>query len=269
MTERGDLSEELDLLAAEYAFGLADEADCARAAELEAADDDFARRVAQWRDHGAKWLEEIEGEPVGDHVWKGLAPLFDEAPVAPIDAARSQRLSQNASEWASQARTWRARSYVALAASLVLAVLLGTVLALDEGNRIDGGVQSSEAQPMADAGARAQPRFENLAVAQISSSEGAPLISAVYDQDQGALRLRVAEFDAVNKAPELWVLDTSGTPISLGLAESSELTVELSDELRSLLVEGAIIAVTLENRETAPHDAPTGPILGTGELVIL
>lgn len=36
MTERGNLSEELDLLAAEYALGLADDVDCARAAELEA-----------------------------------------------------------------------------------------------------------------------------------------------------------------------------------------------------------------------------------------
>lgn len=269
MTDRSNISEELDLLAAEYALGLAGEADRRRAFALEAKDAEFARRVAQWRDHGAGWLEEVGGEPVGDNVWRGLAPLFEDAPVAANDAPIPLNATGDTAEWAARAHIWRNRSYLAMAASLVLAVLLGTVLMLGAGRGSEGLGLSGETPPMASSEGPAEPAVRNLAVAQIPSAEGPPLISAAFDSDQGALRLRVAEFDAVDKAPELWVLDATGTPVSLGLVEGRELTVELSDELRALLVEGAIIAVTLEDRDTAPHDAPTGAILGTGELVIL
>lgn len=268
MTEYGNLSEELDLLAAEYALGLAGDAEYLRAAELEAGDAEFARRVAQWRDHGAGWLEEVEGEPVGEHVWRGLAPLFKDAPVAANDAAMSGEAPSQTTDWATQAQSWRNRSYLAIAASLVLAVLLGAALTTGAGSRPAAIGPSSDPAPIASAGDPVEPTVRNVAVAQIPSAEGAPLISAAYDPDQGALRLRVAEFDTVDKAPELWVLDTSGKPVSLGLVDERELTVELSDKLRALLVEGAVIAVTLEDRETAPHDAPTGAILGTGKLVV-
>lgn len=269
MTERSNLSEELDLLAAEYALGLADETDRLRASELEANDAAFASRVAQWRDHGAAWLEEVEGEPVGGQVWRGLAPLFEDAQLAANDTAKPDDALRDATEWAAQAQAWRTRSYLAMAASLVLAVLLGTVLTLGAGSGDGGTSQSGDTPPMASAQGQDEPAFRNLAVAQIPNEEGAPLISAAFDPDRGALRLRVAEFNAVDKAPELWVLDAAGTPVSLGIVDGRELTVDLSEELRALLVEGAIIAVTLEDREGAPHAAPSGAILGTGELVVL
>jgi len=269
MTERGILSEELDLLAAEYALGLAEGVEHARAVMLETTDGEFALRVAQWRDHAANWLEDIEGESVGEHVWRRLAPLFEGAPIAANDAAILADVRDETTDWAAQAQSWQTRSYLAIAASLVLAILLGTVLTMGAGSGTVGTGQAGDTAPIANAQDPIEPAVRNLAVAQIPSAEGVPLISAALDSDQGALRLRVAEFDTVDKAPELWVLDATGTPNSLGLVDGRELTIQLSAELRALLVEGAIIAVTLEDRETAPHDAPTGAILGTGELVIL
>lgn len=270
MNERPEMSEELELLAAEYALGLLEGAENLRATALAASSRSFASRVERWQSRGQDWLQEIEPVPVDGRVWQKLAPMFDSShlePAPPAVMAANDTLPDNSSNGSAAVTAWRHRAYAAIAASVVLAVSLGAVLS----RGFDGLSGASGAEQIAVAGPSDGQSAGNdgLAIAQIANAEGAPLISAAFNPDAGALRLRVADFNSVDKAPELWVLDATGTPYSLGLMEGRELTVTIDPELQKMLVEGAIIAVTLEDRETAPHDAPTGDILGTGKLVIL
>lgn len=254
MTKKPLVSEELDMLAAGYALGLLDEADKARATELEVGNEDFAARVAQWHSLDSQWLLDAAPVPVGEHVWERLAPMF-EGTQKPAEVPKRREAANDDFEDTSAvftaARKWPNRSFFAAAASLVLAIAFGTMLAISTSDKREGLASTQ------------------LAVAQISNAQGAPLVSAAFDSDAGNLRLRVADFGTLQKAPELWVLDQEGNPFSLGVVEDREMTVRIADELRALLIEGAVIAVTLEDRETGPHDAPTGAILGTGELVVL
>lgn len=274
MSERPGMTEELEVLAAEHGLGLLEGGEKLRATALEISNPQFASRVAQWREQGNQWMKEVDPIPVDEAVWQRLAPIFDEThrapappPATPPMRAANDTAANDLSDGKDSAKMWQQRTYVAIAASMVLAVLLGTVLSFGSGNLTNSGGTGQ----LADAGNGALPAnaVQEVAIAQIAGADGSPLISAAFDPDGGNLRLRVADFNAADKAPELWVLNAAGTPYSLGLVEGRELTVTIDPDLQDLLVEGAVIAVTLENRDTAPHDAPTGAILGTGQLVIM
>lgn len=270
MSERPVMTDELEALAAGHGLGFLEGAEKLRATALEISNTQFASRVAQWREQGNRWLQEVDPVPVDDAVWQRLEPMFDKGQQTlstQPEPAANDATPEDPSDWRDTAKMWRDRTYVAIAASMILAVLLGTVLSIGSGSLPDPGGTGR----LADAGNEALPAngLQDVAIAQIAGENGAPLISAAFDPDRGNLRLRVADFSSADKAPELWVLNAAGTPYSLGLVEGRELTVTIDADLQVLLVEGAVIAVTLEDRDTAPHDAPTGAILGTGQLVIL
>lgn len=234
--------EDADLLAAEYALGLLDEADAAAAMRRELTDPSFARQVAAWRERTAGWAAELPSEPVPDSLVRRVRHA-----IAREDNPR-MRMHRRASP-RHHAR-WRVLALAMTGTSLALAVTLALVT-----------VRGPE-QP------RVIPRAEtSLAVAQISDSKGAPLVSAVYRPEASTLSVRSADLRTAEKAPELWVLDAAGKPHSLGLLASDGIaTVKLTARMRTLLKDKAVIAITIEDRASAPHDAPTGDILGTAQL---
>lgn len=242
MTEPLDSFEERELLAAEYALGLLDAFEAARAARLEAEDVEFARLVTAWRDRAAGWVADLSAEPVPD------------AALRRIDSAIGtiQENSRATSRW-------KTLAVVSMAASVVLAVALASAL-LTRGDTVAPAPAEHE---IAQA-----PR--NVNVAQIQDGEGSAIVSALYDPSSGKIAVRTTGIGTEQKAPELWVLDDAGTPHSLGQFDTDGvLTVRLSPEVRRLLVDEAVIAITLENRDGAPHREPTGEILGTASLVTL
>ncbi len=102
---------------------------------------------------------------------------------------------------------------------------------------------------------------------------GPVLVAELVDEARG-LRLRAAyseaseTLDLVLSGPaadsgqdyELWVIDATGQPRSLGL-----LTLE-SRQLRASLAEGQILAISVEPEGGSPEPAPTGPVLATAVL---
>jgi anti-sigma-K factor RskA len=69
------------------------------------------------------------------------------------------------------------------------------------------------------------------------------------------------------QAPELWVVPPGDTPKSLGLIPvNGEFSRVLTDREQQFFGDGAALAITVEERATAPHDAPTPPILVAAPL---
>lgn len=99
------------------------------------------------------------------------------------------------------------------------------------------------------------------------------LVAQVVDETRG-LSLSVAYFattetlDLQLTGPtpeagqdyELWVIDDSGTPRSLGV-----LTEDVK-QLEAALLPGEVLAISLEPAGGSPEPVPTGPVLGTAVL---
>ena len=83
-------------------------------------------------------------------------------------------------------------------------------------------------------------------------------------------RLRAAAADAAGRAPELWLIPAGGAPRSLGLVSIDRAhTVAVPDALRDALVNGSVLAITLEPATGAPQGIPTGPIIAKGDIANL
>jgi anti-sigma-K factor RskA len=245
MTEPYLSPEDLDVLAAELAFGLLEGTDKASAMRRQLEDPAFAANVSLWRNRGGEWTDNLEPEQVPEHVWGRLQLSLGHSGEPP--AADDKGTSTS--------RGWRHFALLSGAACITLAVALAATLA------------SHDEIPGPDALPPIAGEQTATNVAQIADKAGAPLLTAVYHPRTGKLTMRVSDLETPDKAPELWVLDKAGKPHSLGLIDTGgSLTIELSDDLRALLVEGATIAITVEDREGAPHAAPEGEILGTAKL---
>lgn len=245
MTER-QIPDELDVMAASLALGLLDGSERADALRRQLEDPAFAEQVSAWLQVSDRWLEEIEPvrAPAG-----GLASL-----EAKLDRRTLANVPNLVANDRGPARVWRTWAITATAASLVLAIGLGwSVFASNQ----DPGIERLAIPDVSP---------QSVNVAQIDDAKGAPLLSALYHPNSGTLSLRIADLQQPAFGPELWIIPQDGVPRSLGLLDSDRLTVTLSPELRSYLQDGATMAITIEPRDGAPHDAPTGDILGTAVL---
>lgn len=246
----------LDLLAAEYALGLLDGADLAAARALEGGDAVFAQKVERWRNQGADWLLELAPVTPGAQVWDRLAPLFGKISAPPAHTPITDL---------TDVRKWQRRAYLAMAASTFFAVALGVSLLA---NRVPATPNVSE-QTIAAQTENAGRDSLNLAAAQIVDAQGNTVLTALFDTETRELWVDVADVvdpEGGKKMLELWVLDDSGTPFSLGIVEGGDRRRRLSEPLGDLLGADRTIAITFEDKATAPHEAPTGVIIGTAQM---
>lgn len=136
---------------------------------------------------------------------------------------------------------WPGWSLAATAAALVLTVLL---------------VVQPEPEPQ---------EFPGLAgaITQQDLAEPLWLISESARDHQLRLRPVAATATAPESDYELWVVPSTGSPISLGVIEVTDRTlqIELSEALRARLDESRTLAISLEPAGGSPTGAPTGPIL--------
>lgn len=236
MSDLNNPERDSDLTAAELAFGLLDTEAAREALRLQADDRRFADEVRRWQAVADDWLERLDNKDAVPDLLPQIEKQLD-ASQRPADLfAGSMR-----SPW----KTWALTS---LAATVILTIALAFTLAVRD-------------RPVAKA-----PVQFAANVTQISDAEGTPLLSAVYERDKGTLTLRVAKLAKGGKVPELWVIPEGGKPRSLGLLGSDKIAVEISPDLRALLVEGASLAITLEPNTGARHAAPSGTIIGTAKL---
>lgn len=240
------IHDDLEVEAAGLALGLLEGTERAEALRRQLEDRRFADRVRAWQNEADSWLEDVVPIKAPSDTLSSIENELEKR-------SENREDSSNSNDQRS-ANIWRNWAMTATAASLVLAVGLGLAVAdPTQGPNDRGPATASQSRQMSN-------------VAQIKDEAGAPLLSALYKPESGTLSLRLADLQQPEYGPELWIIPEDGIPRSLGLIDSQRLTVTLSPELRSFLQDGATMAITIEPREGAPHDAPTGDILGTATL---
>ena len=232
--------EERSELAAEFALGVLEGEDLARARALIAADIQFAEEVAHW--------------------WGRLAPLLDDVePVAPpahVFAAIEQQLgnrqrpAHNVLYLRRRMDVWRgiAVGVSAIAASLAMVLVLRP--------------PAIQQVPVAR-----QPSAPMVAMMEAEDSEAR--LVATWDPADRTLIVAAATGIAplAGHLHELWVIPADGTPRSMGIlpgADPKHMLVDVS--MAKQLAEGATLALSVEPTGGSPTGLPTGPVIAAGKL---
>jgi anti-sigma-K factor RskA len=220
--------EERDALAAELALGVLAGEERAQALRLKLADPGFAAAVAAW---------EARLDPLGE--------AFGEVPPPAIWPAIERRLGT--SDSVTQLRRWRIATVAtgALAASLALILVLRPVSAPIEIVRAP----------------------EHVVMAELDGGEKGALFAANYDPANGMLRIKAMRMPESDLMPELWVIPADGVPRSLGLVSpTGMMKMPVPMGHRKLMQDGAVLAVTMEPRDGAPHDKPSSAPVAAGKI---
>lgn len=228
---RSGLTPEQDALAAELALGVLEGDERAEALRICLADPAFAAAVEDWRLQLSVLHETGADEPPPSGVWSA------------IDARIS--VADNA-ETVSKLRFWQRSAW----ASGAVAAALAVVLLLP-----DTPTVRTVVLPPAQS-----------AIAQLNGEAGASL-AASYTPQAGQLQIRPVDLPDSKLSPELWLIPADGVPRSLGLIGTTGTTrINVPLALRAYLTDGAVLAVSLERAETAPHKAPTSTPIALGKV---
>ena len=259
MTDDPEAPSELEALAAEYALGLLDAEAHAAAEARMATDIDFAASVERWEAVGHDWASAAPADKdwSPDTLWNRLEATFPtacEARVLPQpanDVGAPSALRKSVSGW----------RLGSIAASLA-AIVLGGLYLGERGRVQELGTRLALAQAQSDQAP------SGIRVAQVSEANGAPLLSVIYEGQDGKLTARIAEIKDQGLVPELWVIGPDGKPRSLGQGTAgSVFVVEMTDEMRRDIAAGSVIAISLEKPAPVPSSQPTAErILGAAQL---
>jgi anti-sigma-K factor RskA len=103
-------------------------------------------------------------------------------------------------------------------------------------------------------------------VADLKTTNSDLSLIANYNRFSGRLRVTpVATNSQAEKSLELWMIEASGKPHSLGvLPQTGEGEFLVPDSMRNALKDGVTLAVSIEPFGGSPTGLPTGPVIGTG-----
>jgi anti-sigma-K factor RskA len=230
-------SEDIDMLAAEYALGTLPAAERAAAAMRARTDASFAAAVADWEGRLGPLAETIPPREAPVNVWKAIEARIDALPELG-GAANAVGLQRGLRRW-----RMAALAASALAASLALFIGLKEV---------------------------PQPGTDKMLVAVLQKDAQSPAFLVSVDLEKRQLTIRaVAAKPEPGKSYELWLVhDDLKTPRSLGLIGAQPITV--GPTLTSYapnIIQDATLAVSLEPPGGSPTGAPTGPVLWSGKLL--
>ena len=229
MTPDDDAMTDADALAMDYALGALDR-DATQAASLRLRRDPaFRREVETWQSLLTPLNEAILPVAPPPSVW---TLIVDEIAPPQARAAPARRAGLG---------LWRGWAIGATAAAVVAVAAL-----------------------VVRPGTSDQP----LLVATLSSKSGGAMLTATYDAARGAVILTPADrSDAAGRTPELWVIEGSNPPRSLGTIDISNAATHAipHDRLKGLKA-GSTLAISLEPKGGSPTGTPTGPVVATGTL---
>ena len=242
MAEGTPLSpEERDLLAAELALGVLEGDARGQALRLQLSDAEFRAAVSAWQARLEPLLHGY-GEVEAPDLWNAIDQrLAGDAGDANEDVSRIE----------GRMRSWRIGALMAGAVAAALALLL-----VQPRGPVSTPTSNSQI-------AQTSPPV----VARLGESDGPAQFVADYDAAHGELLVRTIRLAKSDLAPELWIIPADNVPRSLGLiAPSGTRRVTVAPALRSLLRDGATLAVTMEKREGAPHAAPGSAPVAAGQI---
>ncbi|HEY0012830.1 MAG TPA: anti-sigma factor [Allosphingosinicella sp.] len=240
--------DERDLLAAEYALGLLDGGALAEVRRLEAADEGFARAVAQWQERLMPLAGEAPAVVPDPALWDRVRRAIGEAPAAGANVVALKR----------RLRVWRTIAVGALAAAASLALVVGLDATTDR-------PAVAERQPAA------QPERPRVLVAALASPEEETSLSVAYDLEDRSLVVTPGRLTgAAGHDHELWVIPAGGAPVSLGLVRAGEpqrfrVPVEVAPHFRAQ----SAVALSVEPTGGSPTGRPTGPVVASGALLVV
>jgi len=236
------LPEDRFLLAGEHALGVLEGQERAEAQRLLLNSRRFADAVAWWEHRLGAMGEAAEPGEISPQVWQAIE--------ARIDALGDNRPAPLASSPAKTSRFGIAA--LATGAGLAAASLI---------------LFLATPSPAPQAPVVPQPASPQL-IAQIADAEAGRKIAGLIDRRRGLLKLDIEGLDAgEGQTPELWAIPAGGAPISLGaIPENGVFERRISASEKDLLIEGASLAVTFEEKTGERHAEPTPPILLVGEL---
>jgi anti-sigma-K factor RskA len=222
------MTDEDDILAAEFALGLLDEAEASAVQVRARTDSVLSLRIAWWRDQLAPLASEVETPPPSG-VWRrieGQLPGND----------NSQSLMQR----------WRA---AAVASMSVAAALLAFVAFRPDPAPV---VTPAVPAPM---------------IAALSGEKGA-VVAVSYDAASGKLVVAPTVLDPGKGDAELWIIPAGGKPTSLGVVDAKNAEDHMVPEAkRILLAPGATFAITQEAKGGSPTGSAQGPIVASGKII--
>jgi anti-sigma-K factor RskA len=221
-------------LAGEYVLGVLSAEERARAEAKATREEDFAALVAFWEAR--------------------FAPLALELPVKAPRAAVKRRImttlfadeaQKQKSALASALSFWRTAAAAMAAVALVTSAALVYFTVVPQERVV-----------------------QTQLVATVLPAGQSPILEAALDERLNVLRIENATIElGDDQVAELWLIPEDGTPRSLGLINASGGdSVEIPRRLRVLFAAGAALAVSLEPPGGSPTGAPTGPIVGLGQL---
>lgn len=240
MSDGTMLSEDREVMAAEYVLGTLDANERAQAEALLASDSEFAARVRHWENYLGALIANVEPvEPRRDLFPRIRAMIGGGGGAQIIDLTR--RLNR-----------WRGATFVAsaIAASLLLFVAVK-----------DFAPDYLPAVLRPD-----NPRY----VAVIQQSKDAPAFLLTVDTRTKSFTVRrVGAAPPAGRSFELWLVhDKFPAPRSLGVVSEREFTRPAAfAQYDPRIINEATYAVSVEPPGGSPTGAPTGPVVFTGKLI--
>ena len=222
------MTEDDDILAAEFALGLLDAAEAAAVQARARTDGPLSLRIAWWRDQ--------------------LAPLADEAATpapAGVWTKIEAQLPGNDNS-ATLMQRWRAAAVAAMsvAAALVLFIAMRPLPA-----------------PIA------APPVAAPMMAALSGDTGM-VVAVSYDATSGKMMVAPTMLDAGKGDAELWIIPEGGMPHSLGVVHPKRAEAHIVPEAeRPFMQPGATFAITQEVKGGSPSGQPAGPIVASGKII--
>lgn len=228
------MTDDDDILAAEFALGLLDERE-GEAVRLRARTDAvLSLRIAWWRDQ--------------------LAPLAGEAATSPPPTlwSRIERgLPDNDNTRAARPWKWATGAMGAIAAALLAVIAL----------RPDAAPES--------VAPRATTAVAPL-VASLSGNDGMA-VTITYDRAMGRMLVTPVALDPGKGDAELWVIPVGETvPVSMGVIDAKAAGSHMLDVGHAaLLAPGATFAISQEAKGGSPTGHAQGPIVASGKIILV
>ncbi len=221
-----------EVIAGEYVLGVLSAEDRRKVEARLARDRAFAAMVSRWEENLATFNDDYEALQPSPQTFSAIEQRILGA--TPRDTVLSGGF------WNSLA-LWRSLAF----ASITVAAGLGIWMSTFVGPRhVQGG------QLIADL-----------------AGEGATVnLVARYDDASGTLRVTpVAAGRAQEKSLELWLVEDGKAPVSLGvLPQTGEGELAVPAVMRGRLVQGAVLAVSVEPFGGSPTGSATGPVIASG-----